>query len=94
MMARVGAATPCLLALGAAIAPDLRWHRWWSQWRRVGSRLATERPVLTADEVARRLGLEPGPDLGRALDDLVRAQVRGDVRSAAAARRWLARRPR
>lgn len=94
LMARVGAATPCLLALGAAIAPDLRWHRWWSQWRRVGSQLATVRPVLTADEVARRLGLEPGPELGRALDDLVRAQVRGDVRSAAGARRWLTRRPR
>ena len=94
LMARTGDATPCLLAVGAAVAPDRPWSRWWSQWRRGGARLADMRPILTADEVARRLGVDPGPELGHALEDLVRAQVRGDVRSAAGARRWLDRRAR
>jgi len=94
LIARVGTATPCLLAVGAALAPDRPWRRWWLQWRRHGPELTNARPLLTADEIARSLRLEPGPRLGRALDDLVRAQVRGEVRSAAGARRWLARRAR
>ena len=87
---------PALLAAAAAIAgadppAGYRWRRWWAQWRRHGALLASPPALLPADEVAARCGLGPGPGLGRALRRLQLAQIRGEVRSAAGARRWLAR---
>jgi tRNA nucleotidyltransferase/poly(A) polymerase len=89
MIATFGSATPVLIAVAAAMQPRRPWRRWWDQWRRSGERLMGVRPLLTADEVARRIGLRPGPELGRVLAGLVRAQVRGEVRSVDGARRWL-----
>ena len=91
IIARVGVATPALLAVGAASAPHRPWDRWWLQWSRSGRELVSVRPLLAAEEVAHRLDIEPGPVLGRALDLLVRAQVRGEVRTPNGARRWLRR---
>ena len=86
---------PVLLAAAAAIdgreqsaAP--RWRRFWAQWRRQGERLASPPALLASAEIATRCGLPPGPGLGRVLRRLRLAQVRGEVRSAAGARRWIA----
>ncbi len=91
-----GADTPVLIAAAAAIAgrdPSAapRWRRWWAQWRRQGTLLASPPALLPSDEIAARCGLGPGPGLGRVLRRLRLAQVRGEVRSAAGARRWIAR---
>jgi tRNA nucleotidyltransferase/poly(A) polymerase len=91
-----GADFPVLLAAAAAIAgrdPAVSpaWRRWWAQWGRQGARLASPPPLLASDEIAARCGLGPGPGLGRVLRRLRLAQVRGEVRSAAGARRWIAR---
>jgi poly(A) polymerase len=60
--------------------------------RRSGGRPA---PLVRGDELARELGLEPGPELGRILDSLSEAQYAGEVRdraeAIAAARSLLAR---
>jgi tRNA nucleotidyltransferase/poly(A) polymerase len=87
---------PALLAAAAATAAadpssSPAWRRWWAQWRRHGERLASPPVLLPAEEIATRLGLGPGPELGRVLRRLQLAQVRGEVRSAAGARRWIAR---
>ena len=91
-----GADFPVLLASAAAIvggdpssAPG--WRRWWGQWRRQGALLTSPPALLPSDEIAARCGLDPGPGLGRLLRRLRLAQVRGEVRSAAGARRWLAK---
>jgi hypothetical protein len=91
-----GADFPVLLAAAAAIAgrhPSAApaWRRWWAQWRRHGALLASPPALLPSDEIAARCGLGPGPGLGRVLRRLQLAQVRGEVRSAAGARRWIAR---
>ena len=46
-------------------------------------------PLLTGDEVAHLLGVEAGPGLGRAVEALAEAQVRGEVRARNGAERWL-----
>jgi len=38
-------------------------------------------PLLNGNEIMERLGLDPGPEVGRLLDLLVEAQVLGDVRT-------------
>ena len=86
-----GTAFPVTLALAAAIEPDRRWARWWRQWREQGQRLVSPDPFLSGGEIAAILDLEPGPELGRAIDALTEAQVRGAVRTAEGARRWLRR---
>jgi poly(A) polymerase len=52
------------------------------------------RPLIRGDELAAELGIEPGPDLGRALDEVEAAQFAGEVRTrdeaVALARRALA----
>lgn len=93
-----GEAFPVLLAAAAAIddaGPERvpAWQRWWGQWSRLGGRLVEPRPLLEADEVATLAGISPGPELGTLLDRLRIAQVRGEVRTAAGARRWIADHP-
>ena len=50
-------------------------------WRRAGQ---LER-FLAGDELAARIGIKPGPDLGRILDELDRAVFCGEVGSASEA---------
>ena len=87
-----GRAFPAVLALAAALDPGPSWRRWWRLWRRRGEALLETRPLLPAEEVASLCRLSQGPKLGEALRALVHAQVRGDVRTAEGARRWLRRR--
>ncbi len=51
--------------------------------------LGHDDPLGASPEIAAILDLEPGPRLGRAIDALTEAQVRGAVRTANGARRWL-----
>jgi hypothetical protein len=46
-------------------------------------------PLLSGVEVSEITGIEPGPKLGEIVKALLKAQVRGDVRSRAGAVRWL-----
>jgi len=84
-----GAAFPATLAFAAAIEPDRPWARWWRQWWEQGQKLVNPDPLLSGEEIAAVLELEPGPELGHAVDALTEAQVRGKVRTAEGARRWL-----
>lgn len=89
-----GDSFPALLAAAAAVDdPDedsvRSWNRWWAQWRRGGEQLINPPPLLSAVEVADLGGVAPGPELGELLRRLRLAQVRGEVRSAAGARRWI-----
>ena len=86
---RAGTAFPTAITLAAAVEPDHNWSRWWRQWRKHGAELVDPVPFLTGKEIARLLGLDPGPGLGRAVDALTGAQVRGEVRSRGGAERWL-----
>ena len=86
-----GAAFPTALALAAAIEPDHPWTRWWRQWRKQGQKLVNPDPLLSGEEIAAVLELQPGPELGHAVDALTEAQVRGEVKTAEGARRWLRR---
>lgn len=58
---------------------------------RDGRRIFDLPALLDGDEVARLLGLEPGPAIGRALAALEDEQVLGRVETAAEARAFLAR---
>ena len=82
-------AFPASLALGAAVAPNHPWARWWRLWRKRGPSLVKPDPLLSADEIARILEIEPGPELGRAIEALTEAQVRGAVKTVGGAKRWL-----
>jgi tRNA nucleotidyltransferase (CCA-adding enzyme) len=84
-----GTAFPATLALGAAVDPHRPWVRWWRLWRESGQELVSPDPLLTGEEIASILEIEPGPELGRAIDSLTEARVRGEVRSAGGAKRWL-----
>ena len=86
-----GAAFPATLALAAAVEPDRPWARWWRLWRKQGQKLVNPDPLLSGDEIAAVLELQPGPELGHAVDALTEAQVRGEVKTAEGARRWLRR---
>jgi hypothetical protein len=46
-------------------------------WRAAGG---APKPLVRGDELARELGLRPGPELGRLLAALQEAQFAGDVR--------------
>ena len=63
------------------------------RWRAAGG---APRPMVRGDELARELGLEPGPEVGRILAELSEAQFAGEVRdrqeALAAARSLLASR--
>ena len=84
-----GMAFPATLALAAAVEPGRAWARWWRLWREHSMELVDPTPLLTGEEIASFLEIEPGPELGRAVDALTDAQVRGAVRTANGARRWL-----
>ncbi|MDX1644987.1 MAG: hypothetical protein R3244_11580, partial [Thermoanaerobaculia bacterium] len=58
--------------------------------RRQGRAIFDPPPLLRGDEIAHRLGIEPGPELGRVVDRLRRLQITGRLRTAQAARDWLA----
>ncbi len=95
-MALLGEAFPAALALSAAAAlvgglPAGPWQRWWRQWRNTGRRLLAASPLLSGREVMEVTGLAPGPRLGRLVAELERARIRGEVRTAGGARRWLER---
>ncbi len=79
---RAESAFPTLIALAAAIEPEHPgWRRWWRQWRRDPGAFIDPRPLLSGDEIAEITGIEPGPALGEVVRGLLRAQVRGEVRS-------------
>lgn len=86
---RLGGAFPVALSAAAACrrpgSAD-HWRRWWRLWRRRGSELVEPRLVLGAEEVRELAGPVSGPELGRLLRAVERAQVRGEIRSAGAAR--------
>lgn len=84
-----GTAFPATLALGAAVEPERNWARWWRLWRARGHELVRPDSLLSGEEIAEILAIEPGPELGRAVDALIEAQVKGSVRSTAGATKWL-----
>jgi tRNA nucleotidyltransferase (CCA-adding enzyme) len=93
-MHRAGSAFPTVLAAAAAVDPDRPWARWWRLWRTRGQEILDPDPLLTGDEIGRLLGISPGPVLGRAVNALTEAQVRGEIRSTAGAKKWLLRKTR
>ena len=92
-MHRAGSAFPTVLAAAAAVDPDHAWNRWWRLWRTRGAEIVAPEPLLTGSEIGAALGISPGPTLGRAVKSLTEAQVRGEVRTAAGAKKWLSRKP-
>jgi len=56
-----------------------------------GVRAAARRPLLVDGRDLQRLGVEPGPRLGRLLDRAARAQWSGRLKTRADALRWLRR---
>jgi len=93
LMWRAGDAFPALFALARSIAPDRTgWRRWKRQWQRNPESLMRPKPLFTGDEISSIAGIPPGPDLGELVDRLLRAQVRGEVRTRGGAVAWLCRR--
>jgi len=87
---RAGQAFPTLIALAAAIEPERPgWRRWCRQWQRNPAALEHPRPLLTGIEIAEITDIKPGPELGVVVKKLLRAQVRGEVRSRGGALKWL-----
>jgi len=85
-----GMSFPATFALAAAVEPDNpRWRRWWRMWCDRRKDLIDPGLLLTGHEIAGHLGLEPGPELGRAVDALTEAQIRREVRTVGGAKRWL-----
>jgi hypothetical protein len=94
MIHLAGPTFPALVAMGSALAISsggtlTDWRRWWRQWRRSGSDLLAPRQLVTADEIGALAGVDPGPGLGRIIRELRHAQIRGEIRTPAGARRWL-----
>lgn len=86
---RTGTAFPTLMALASAVAPKhTGWRRWRRQWARDPGALMNPIPLLTGAEIAEITGIEPGPELGEAVRGLLRAQIRGEVRTRGGAARW------
>lgn len=88
---RAGSAFPAVLAAAGAVDPDRPWPRWWRLWQARGPDLVEAEPLLSGEEIAALLRIAPGPDLGRAVDALTDARVRGAVRTKRGAERWLRR---
>ena len=89
-----GTAFPAALAFAAAVEPDRPWRRWWRMWRERGPELVYPVPPLSSDEIKSILAIEPGPELGRAIEALTEAQVRGEVKTAGGAKKWLTKKIR
>ena len=93
----LGSLWPTAALVAASLSADLTLDECRSRLRRLAELAETEAerlfdpaPLLSADEVMRLTGLEPGPELGRALEGLRRGQVDGDLATPEDARRWLA----
>ena len=87
---RAGSAFPTVIAFASAVDPGhFGWQRWWRQWSRNPATLEDPHSLLTGGEIAEITGIDPGPDLGEVVRGLLRAQVRGEVRTPGGARRWL-----
>lgn len=88
-----GAAFPALFSLARALAPHHHhgWRRWWRQWQRNFEKFLEPTPLLTGSEISRIAGVEPGPELGRIAQSLLRAQVRGTIRTVGGATSWITR---
>ncbi len=90
---RAGSAFPALIALASACEPDRSgWRRWWRQWARDPVAFTDPQPLLSGLEISEITGIEPGPKLGEIVNALLKAQVRGEVRSRGGAVRWIRRR--
>ena len=87
-----GTAFPAAIGLAAAVEPDHPWNRWWRLWQSRGSELLNPEPLLSSREIAEVLDLDPGPELGLAIDALIDVQIRGKVKTAKTAQKWLQRR--
>jgi tRNA nucleotidyltransferase/poly(A) polymerase len=84
-----GPAFPATISLASAVEPNRPWARWWRLWRERGESLVVPEPLLSGKEIAAILEIEPGTELGRAIEALTEAQVRGTVRTVGGAKRWL-----
>ena len=92
-MWRAGPAFSPLLTLATALEPDQpKWRRWRRQWQRNPATFLDPQPLLSGMEIAEIAGIAPGPELGAAAKELLRAQIRGEIRSRGGAVRWLERR--
>jgi tRNA nucleotidyltransferase (CCA-adding enzyme) len=87
----VGTTFPAALAFAAAVEPHRPWRRWWRLWEERGAELVEPAALLSGEEIVALLNIAPGPALGRAVDALTEAQVRGEVRTASGATGWLRR---
>lgn len=54
-------------------------------------RLGPPEPFLAGDDLASRLGIDPGPDLGRVIEELSAARFAGEIDSASDAVEWARR---
>lgn len=95
-LARHGGHWQAALAVSAATAPAgtrRAWRRYLAESRAAvearGPALLAPRPLVDGAEVQQLLGLEEGPEVGRALSALVEAQILGRVTGVAGARRFL-----
>lgn len=89
---RAGQAFPALIALASVLEPRASgWTRWWRQWRRSPESFLDPQPLLNGLEIADAAGIATGPELGAVANALLRAQIRGEVRSRCGAVRWLER---
>jgi len=90
---RAGSAFPAVIALASAVDPEHSgWQRWWRQWSRNPAVFEDLHSLLTGGEIAEITGIDPGPELGKTVQSLLRAQVRGEVRTRGGATAWLGRR--
>ncbi len=100
-LSRLGSLWPTAFAAAAAAAPAAASGAWDHCLERAatavasrGDDLTAPRPLLDGTEIARLLGIEEGPEVGRALEELIRAQVLERVSTVEEARRHLALRRR
>lgn len=93
----LGSLWPTAAVVAASLSADLTLDECRPRLRRLaeiaereGEQLFDPAPLLSAEEVMRLTGLEPGPELGRTLEGLRRGQVEGDLTTREDACRWLA----
>ena len=91
---RCGPLWPTALVVQGARQPTRSWSTTARQLASlastVGATVFQPPRLLGGDEICRRLGLEPGPEIGRILDEIEDLQVDGEISTPAEARAWLA----